>query len=924
MDPMLESFVTESRENLETISNCFLQLETNPDESALMDELFRAVHTMNGSSGLFEIQAFTKVVHAAEDVLDKIRAGHLALTSEQIDTFLDSMDLVSVWLDALEMHDALPEDAELIGKDVAAKLRAFLGDDEASDSGEYALPGSTHKTLLQVPEWLYRQAHEARIAIYQQLQQSDQHALVIEYRPDEGCFFNAEDPINSVLECPGLIAYDVIPNGQADSEFDPFSCHLRIQALVIADEHIVAEHFKYVIEQVELYQLDRQLLAFAEGDWHATDAYQLFIDDVNFSALNQEWPKFAKQTQAMQDIVAPSEFHSTALDWLATLAQEALPSQMVIKSLLHSFGTGETAQQQAQMQQVLAAQANQTDAQPDFDELALVYQMSVEAEANAAANTKAPIKQSVAQLIDTVLDVSEHETFAKEIDDIGRDILATQLQVLSLHPRPSAGLLQSIIQLLQNIYSVSRDIDFGPINDDSIERIAEQLKGILSEISASAASEAADEPIDSQVMLLSDEDEVSAAAQQPTEKVIEKATDKGAEKHAPVKTLRVDQNKIDTMMDLVGELIVAKNALPFLAKKAEEEFGVKALAKEIQSQYSVINRLSDEMQSAMMQVRMVPLSSVFQRFPRLVRDLSRKLNKNISLHMEGEETEADKNVVEELADPLIHLVRNSLDHGLESPAERLAAGKEERGNIWLKAIPQDDQVVIEIVDDGRGIDPAVIKQKAYEKGVIDEERLDTITDQEALMLIFAAGFSTAAEISDISGRGVGMDVVRTVIQDAGGNVAVDSELGKGTTIRLALPLSMAVTRIMMIEVEQQSYGINMQHIVETVKVPVSDVFKIKTQETLILRGRVIPLFHLKGMFGKPIQYEQAQEYAVLVILHQGQEVGLVIDAFHEGIDTIQKPLEGIMANYPYYAGTALLGDGRVLLVLDTQELLACQ
>jgi len=389
-------------------------------------------------------------------------------------------------------------------------------------------------------------------------------------------------------------------------------------------------------------------------------------------------------------------------------------------------------------------------------------------------------------------------------------------------------------------------------------------------------------------------------------------------------TLKVDQTRLDALMDLVGELVVAKNTLPFLAKRAEDEFGVRPLAKEIQSQYGVINRLSEELQSAMMQIRMVPVSTVFQRFPRLVRDLSRKLDKNIQLVMEGEDTEADKNVVESLADPLIHLVRNSLDHGLESQDDRLAAGKSAQGNITLRAIPHDDQVVLEVIDDGKGIDPNIIKRKAYEKGVIDEQRLDAINDYEALQLIFAAGFSTAEEISDLSGRGVGMDVVRTAVMDAGGKVSVDSVLGEGSTVRLSLPLSMAVSRVMMIEVADQTYGVSMENIVETVRIPLDSLQRIKHDEAVVLRNRLIPLFHLRKLLSlEPVEV-LPEEVAVLVIMLGDQEVGLVIDDFHEGIDILQKPLEGVMANYPYYSGSALLGDGRVLLVLNTGELLACR
>ncbi|MET0051017.1 MAG: chemotaxis protein CheA [Candidatus Thiodiazotropha sp.] len=386
------------------------------------------------------------------------------------------------------------------------------------------------------------------------------------------------------------------------------------------------------------------------------------------------------------------------------------------------------------------------------------------------------------------------------------------------------------------------------------------------------------------------------------------------------KVLRVDQARIDTLMDLVGELVVAKNSLPFLAKRAEEDFGIRELAKEIKAQYAVINRLSDELQSAMMAVRMVPVSSVFQRFPRLVRDLSRKLGKDIRLVMEGEDTEADKNVIENLADPLIHLVRNSLDHGIEGPAERREAGKPEQGTLILRAIPKDDQVIIEIVDDGKGIDPNVIKQKAYEKGIIDEAQLESISDQEAIELIFAAGLSSKEDASDLSGRGVGMDVVRTAVAESGGSVSVSSELGKGSKLSLALPLSMAVTRVMMIEVADQTYGISMEVIRETVRVPSASIERIKQDEAIVLRNKLIPLRRMRKVLGLPSNAQPLDEEAVLIVSLAGQEIGLIIDEFQEGIDIIQKPLEGVMEAYPMYAGATLLGDGRVLLILDLKEL----
>jgi len=388
------------------------------------------------------------------------------------------------------------------------------------------------------------------------------------------------------------------------------------------------------------------------------------------------------------------------------------------------------------------------------------------------------------------------------------------------------------------------------------------------------------------------------------------------------KSLKVDQAKIDLLMNLIGELIVSKNALPYLAERAEAQYGVRELSREIKSEFAVINRIADEMQGAIMQVRMMAVSFVFQRFPRLVRDISRKLGKEVQLLLEGEQTEADKNIVESLADPLIHILRNSLDHGIESPEIRRACGKSETGTIKIRASQESDTVVIEISDDGKGIDPAVIKRKAYEKGLIDEATLERIGDQEAINLIFAAGLSTAEVVSDLSGRGVGMDVVRSAVNKINGSVTIQSELGKGTTIRISLPLSMAVTQVMIVESDGQLFGVPMDHVVETVRIPRSSIRWIKQSMTAILRGRIVPLKNLNELLGVSARPRANgdDELAVLLVHSGGEVLGLLVDTFRATLGLIQKPLVGVLSGLSAYSGSALLGDGSVLMILNIREI----
>ncbi|NJL09119.1 MAG: chemotaxis protein CheA, partial [Methylacidiphilales bacterium] len=337
-------------------------------------------------------------------------------------------------------------------------------------------------------------------------------------------------------------------------------------------------------------------------------------------------------------------------------------------------------------------------------------------------------------------------------------------------------------------------------------------------------------------------------------------------KSSATRVLRVDQAKIDTLMNLVAELIVAKNGLPYLAKRAEEVFGSRQLSREIKDQFSIIDRIAQGLQVGVMSVRMMPVSQLFQRFPRLVRDTARKLDKAIELAIEGEETEADKNVLESLADPLIHIVRNSVDHGIEMPEVRRAAGKPEQGLIRLIARQENDNVVIEVTDDGKGIDPEVVKAKALKIGLIDAEQAAQMSDVDAVNLVFAAGFSTNEQVSDLSGRGVGMDVVRTAVQKAGGEVWLSSQKGTGTSITLRLPLTMAVTRVVTVLCGDHVFGIPMEAVAETVKVPRQRIHTIKDREAFVLRNTVVPLVRLAGVLNLPAaQVEEDGEEAVMVV-----------------------------------------------------------
>ncbi|HWP15060.1 MAG TPA: chemotaxis protein CheW, partial [Xanthobacteraceae bacterium] len=320
--------------------------------------------------------------------------------------------------------------------------------------------------------------------------------------------------------------------------------------------------------------------------------------------------------------------------------------------------------------------------------------------------------------------------------------------------------------------------------------------------------------------------------------------------------------------------------------------------------------------------RMVPLAQAFRPMPRLVRDLSQQLGKKVQLVTRGETVESDKAVVDRLFEPLLHIVRNAVDHGIETPQVRKAAGKPEAGTIAIAASRAGDRIIIQIEDDGRGIDPEAVRRTAEQRRLMAPDALTVLSDEETIELIFAAGFSTAAEITDISGRGVGMDVVRKTVEQIGGRVFLTSRKGGGTTVRLDMPVSIATARIMVVESAGQRFGISMDSVSETVRLTPNRVSQVKQNEGFVLRDRVVPICSLAELMSLGGQTKTDAESRLLIVLEVGTKIAAVeVDAIRARTEAVLKPMQGLLAGARGYAGTTILGDGTVLLVLDLKEIL---
>ena len=778
MNPLLARFISEAQELIQQAAAGILKLEKDPENEADINEVFRAIHTLKGSSALFDAQPLTNLVHAGEDVLSAVRSGALRFSPDITDHILDMLDQAGVWVGDLEKHEELPAAAAEASQKLARALREFLPDAHEGAGKTERPPADQAGGFDWLEEMRRAPGYEAFAAT---AAASSKAVVAVEYCPHEACFYSGDDPANLMRQTPelGVLSASLSAPWPSLDEIDPYRCNFIFRALTLAPRDEVAHLFRYVMDQVSIMALPPGSLA-SKGNASGSPMQELAL----------------------------------------RIAQ----TQMKVLSL-----KGGEEEQKRRLASVKTTVANVLNALGDAR---LSSDFATAAEANTPAS------------------------------------LASFLENWAMQTEPAAA------------------------NGDA--RPSEE----------GGAASNAPAPFDSSA---SEGARPNAAAH----------------KSQAQKVLKVDQGRLDTLMNLIGELVVSKNSLPFLARRAEDTYGSREMAREIKDQYGVIDRLAQEMQTAIMAVRMQPVSEAFDRFPRLVRDLARKLDKKIELRMEGEDTAADKAIIAALGEPLMHIVRNSLDHGIETLEEREAAGKPSHASIVLRAYQESDQIVIEVEDDGRGIDPGKIKTSALSKGVITEDEAARLSDQEAINLVFQPGFSTASQVSDLSGRGVGMDVVRSNIEKLGGQVAVSSEAGKGATVRLALPLSMAVTRVMMVEVGGSLVGIPMDVIVETVRLSQSQIYSIKQSETFVLRDMIVPLVRTARLLGMSDGFGRQSELglAVLVVRVKGALVGLAVDQLRESIDVILKPFDGFLSGLKGYAGTALLGDGRVLLVLNLKEIL---
>jgi two-component system chemotaxis sensor kinase CheA len=789
-------------------------------------------------------------------------------------------------------------------------LRSLLPgqDEEGQNRPEAPMPSDESRPsfdLAHIPE-------QERIAMFRAA--AGQPMVQILYQPAEDCFFSGEDPFYLVRQLPEVIWGRIDTSSPLPplSELDPYRCVLVFEALSSARLDELRYLFRYVPDQVQLSTLPPYFLAIPTGRENGGPVYDDFVRDALAAIEANDVVALERMVRILLDLTAPDLWVSSTLRWILAMLETPPHDFAAIRLLVLGLETLTPPDWQA-----FTGQSRPTKA--------------------AAASSSPTVSEPICHNQQRLAVIDDDSPFALLSEDeraAMAELVRHQQELLKLAQGAVVrGGMQSVAATLTPLLSYlgydADDLDGAlerSVQKGEPSHLLEWIEGRFSPLLSLQSLTKPSDPRPSPPLAASPPAGGPQPSSQPAgpagQEEVQPLFGRRADDKIP-NILKVDQSKVDRLMNLIGEMVVAKNALPYLASMAENHYGVRELAREIKNQYGVINRIAEEMQDAIMQVRMMPMSFVFQKFPRLVRDIARKIGKEVRLELLGEETEADKNMIEVLGDPLMHIIRNSLDHGIEEPDFREAAGKPREGHLTIAARQESDRAIVEITDDGAGIDPEVIKRKAYEKGLIDEQRLESLTDAEALNLIFLPGFSTADTISEVSGRGVGMDVVKSALERIRGTVSLSSQKGEGTRIVLALPLSMAVTNVMVLETAGQLFGVPSDSVIESVRVKRSEIRRIKNRDTIVLRGEVLPLFSLNELLAlhKSHQVNDDGEYAVLVVNLSGARAALIVDGFRENMDIILKPLPGALSQLGCHAGSALMGDGTVLLILNLKELI---
>ncbi len=900
-EELLKDFFSEAELQVETLESNILVLENDPSNSDAVDEIFRAAHTLKGGSATVEMTELAEFTHAVEDVLDELRSNTIQISEEIIDVLLSSIDIIKAMLEERSNGGIYEENVDPI-KD---KLHSYVP--------AKAAKGGAKKAAVAKPatQPVAPSVQTASVATQSSSALPHPSTHLTEYETlelNELCtgaktlwgvtvVFDEDNPMNTV---GGVQVFAALKK-----------CGDVLKTIPDFDELYKDEFHEQVV-----YYISTTSTAEAIED-------TAFMDDV-VSAVDAQ--KVNEKPSAPQVVETVSSQQPQAQEAESSVPTDLPPPESHL------------------------SESDLIDLRGMCDDGEKLWGVTVVFDESNPMNSVGAIQAYVA--------LKGKGTVIKSVPDFD-DLYDEQF-----HPQ--------VVYYVSSSKGVDELEDAAFLDDAVLAVDAREIKSNVVGNTVQATEVYQEEAVEQAVVEESNEAVAASSApkaKRPTPTPSSASSNQGS-------VLRVDSKRIDYLLNLVSETVITKAAFnqtltlsnnlqtgfqtlnadykdklrslldqfPQYVEKAKSGQSIKelkaALNEEIggvitqfdefdtdfrafegkfRSYTQNLGRISGELQEGVMKIRMVPISQIFSRFPRVVRDLSRDLNKKINLVIEGEETELDKSVVEDLLDPIMHCVRNSVDHGIELPKDRLAAGKDEEGTVLLKASNEGNMIVIEIRDDGKGIDVDSVRQKAIERGLIHSSKV--ISDEEAFQFIFDPGFSTAKAITNVSGRGVGLDVVRTQIERLKGTVVISSEKGKGSTFTIKLPLTLAIIQGLLIKVGTEVYSIPISSVIESQRINISDIRRIDNYEVMSVRDEVVSVLRLNRLFN--IKTNEESQYAYIVIVGTAdKKIGIMVDSLIGEEDVVIKPLTDQFVVSPGIAGASILGDGSVSLIIDVSQLLA--
>ncbi|WP_300906843.1 chemotaxis protein CheA [uncultured Desulfovibrio sp.] len=960
-DPELfADFITEAKEHLETIEPNLLELEKTPDNLALLNDIFRPMHSLKGASGFLGLNRINQLAHKSENILDELRKGSMVVTSEIMDVILTSTDALRQMIDNLEASNA-EGDVEI--EHIMAQIDAIMAGESAPATPQPE-PAVPVEDADATPAGQPIQADRTEAA-----PETAASSARNEEKVDEADAAQGMSTKEWVAALPCIEPYALTAFGEG---------HLK--DFIDESYEIIANLNDGLLELEENPTGRDDLVNDLFRFFHNMKGNSGIIGYTDLNALTHEAETLLNNVR--QGKITPSheliDLLLLVVDVMEGLVQKIdiasrrttpFDTSPVIKQLQQALAGGVVSLPE----ELLAAQNGDTQGKGRATQAESPQAASVEvvnptiiaagAEGDDADVFRVTVRQQIEIIHAALATLQKDGSHKDSIDAVYRCLNAIKNACsfmgqteIKVYAERTAGIVDQ---------GRRSGIDFGLMVDllnQEVGIIDDMVQKILNEGKIAAAAEAgavdskpdapkeqrlpaaptpakvaADKPQPAPAPVV--EDKPAPAVQTPkpaptsaqpaaapkkaaAAPAAKPAAAQANETHKSSSTIRVDHERLDHLMNLIGELIINRNRYTLIARSLEggDNINISEVAQSLSETTYAMARISDDLQDTIMKVRMVPVSSVFSRFPRLVRDLSRKSGKEVDLIMEGEETELDKSVVEVIGDPLVHLIRNSVDHGIEPEDVRIAAGKPAKGKVTLRAFHKGNSVAIEIEDDGKGIDPDKMREVAIRKGIVTPEEAAQLDDREAMELIFAPGFSSAEKITDISGRGVGMDVVRTNIKNLKGSVSTNSEVGKGTRFTLSLPLTLAIIDALMVNVSGQMYAIPLDAVSETTKIEAERLTDVKGRKAVTLRGEVLGIVELSEMLGLPHTEPLPEVLSVVVIHDNERRLGLVVDQLLERQEIVIKPLGAYLGDLKGISGATIMGDGSVILILDPHEI----